>query len=77
MLGSVREGAWDDRVSTMPADGRPTMSRQVVVEDVDGHGVRARAADAEIVTALEDQDYGGRPDPCRDLEGNLAEPRLL
>ena len=43
----------------------------VVVEDADAHYARARAAGAEIVRELEDQDYGSRDYSARDFEGNL------
>ncbi len=33
--------------------------------------VRARAAGAQIVLDLKDQDYGGRDFSCFDLEGHL------
>jgi uncharacterized glyoxalase superfamily protein PhnB len=43
----------------------------VAVEDPDGHYERAKAAGAEIVMELTDQDYGSRDYSCRDPEGNL------
>jgi uncharacterized glyoxalase superfamily protein PhnB len=43
----------------------------VVVEDADAHHERAKAAGAEIVRELEDQDYGSRDYSARDFEGNL------
>ena len=43
----------------------------VVVDDADAHYERARAAGAEIVKELEDQDYGSRDYSARDPEGNL------
>jgi uncharacterized glyoxalase superfamily protein PhnB len=43
----------------------------VVVEDADAHHDRAKAAGAEIVRPLEDQDYGSRDYSARDPEGNL------
>jgi uncharacterized glyoxalase superfamily protein PhnB len=43
----------------------------VVVSDADAHYERARAAGAEIVRELEDQDYGSRDYSARDFEGNL------
>jgi uncharacterized glyoxalase superfamily protein PhnB len=41
----------------------------VVVEDVDAHCERARAAGAEITRAPEDTDYGSRDYSARDREG--------
>jgi uncharacterized glyoxalase superfamily protein PhnB len=43
----------------------------VVVEDADAHHDRARAAGAEIVRELSDQEYGSRDYSARDPEGNL------
>jgi uncharacterized glyoxalase superfamily protein PhnB len=43
----------------------------VVVEDADAHFERAKAAGAEIVRELTDQDYGSRDYSARDPEGNL------
>ena len=43
----------------------------VVVEDVDGHCARAKAAGADVFREPEDQDYGGRDYSCRDPEGNV------
>jgi uncharacterized glyoxalase superfamily protein PhnB len=43
----------------------------VVVEDADAHYAQAKAAGAEIVRELEDQDYGSRDYSARDFEGNL------
>jgi uncharacterized glyoxalase superfamily protein PhnB len=43
----------------------------VVVDDADAHHAQAKAAGAEIVRELEDQDYGSRDYSARDFEGNL------
>jgi uncharacterized glyoxalase superfamily protein PhnB len=43
----------------------------VVVRDADAHYARARAAGAEIVSELTDQEYGSRDYTARDPEGNL------
>jgi uncharacterized glyoxalase superfamily protein PhnB len=43
----------------------------VVVDDPDSHHARAKAAGAEIVMELADQDYGSRDYSARDPEGNL------
>jgi uncharacterized glyoxalase superfamily protein PhnB len=43
----------------------------VGVEDADAHHERAKAAGAEIIRPLEDQDYGSRDYSARDPEGNL------
>ena len=64
MLGSERE----DPVSGSHA-GQGW--QYVVVEDTDAHHDRAKAAGAEIVMELTDQDYGSRDYAARDPEGNL------
>lgn len=43
----------------------------VVVENIDSHYERARAAGAEIVRPLADTDHGSREYSLRDLEGHL------
>jgi uncharacterized glyoxalase superfamily protein PhnB len=64
MLGSAREGStWPQRPSGY--------ALYVVVADPDAHHDRAKAAGAEIVMALTDQDYGSREYGARDPEGNL------
>lgn len=71
MLGSARD---DDHgaLFTTPAEaGRPTSAMYVVVDDVDAHAERARAAGAEIVQEPVDQDYGGRLYTARDPEGHV------
>lgn len=49
--------------------GGNTSTTYVVLNDVDGHADRARAAGAEIIMEPEDQDYGGRSYAARDPEG--------
>ena len=56
-------------VSVIQAGGN-TQSAYVVVEDVDAHAARARAAGANIYMEPRDQDYGGRGYGARDPEGN-------
>jgi uncharacterized glyoxalase superfamily protein PhnB len=58
-------------VQTTRRLGGSTGGIYVVVEDVDAHCARARAAGAEIVRGPETMDYGSREYACRDLEGNL------
>jgi len=50
--------------------GATTGGIYVVVDDVDAHAARARAAGAVIVRAPKDEEYGGRLYTCRDLEGH-------
>ena len=51
--------------------GIGTQSAFVIVENADAHYARAKAAGAEIVMEVEDQDYGGRLYACLDPEGHL------
>ena len=43
----------------------------VVVDDPDAHHERAKAAGANIIRELEDQDYGSRDYSARDPESNI------
>ena len=63
MLGTQRDDSYGSHV------GQGWM--YVVVDDADAHYARAKAAGAEIVRELEDQDYGSRDYSARDFEGNL------
>jgi uncharacterized glyoxalase superfamily protein PhnB len=69
MLGSAR----DDEFAAMVGEpgGKSGQAIYVVVDDADAHFARAKAAGAEIVTGLTDQDYGSRDYICRDPEGYL------
>ena len=72
MLGSAREDEFGQRVKPpREIGGIGTQSAYVIVEDADAHYARAKAAGAEIVMEVEDQDYGGRLYACRDPEGHL------
>ena len=74
MLGSGggHEGAFDERVRPPKSRKEPRPSSiYVIVEDADAHYARARAAGAEILSELEDPEYGGRAYTCSDLEGNV------
>jgi uncharacterized glyoxalase superfamily protein PhnB len=57
--------------ATREIGGIGTQSAYVIVEDADAHYARAKAAGAEIVMEVEDQDYGGRLYSCLDPEGHL------
>jgi len=71
MLGSGHGGDYD-RLITQPSDaGGVTQAPYIVVADVDAHYARAKAAGAEIVIDIADQDYGGRLYVCRDPEGHV------
>ena len=72
MLGSAREDEFGQRVNPpREIGGIGTQSAYVIVEDADAHYARAKAAGAEIVMEVEDQDYGGRLYSCLDPEGHL------
>lgn len=43
----------------------------LVVDDIDAHHARARAAGAEVVREPTDTDYGSRDYAARDLAGNV------
>ena len=71
MLGSWREDAFAKLQSTPGKLGGTTQSPYLVVADADAVYVKAKAAGAEIVYDLRDEDYGGRGFSCRDPEGHL------
>ena len=71
MLGSVRDGEYDNLMIQPTDAGAVTQAPYVIVDDVDAHCARARTAGAEIVMEPADQDYGGRLYSCRDIERHL------
>jgi len=71
MLGSARDDEFG-KLQRTPRDlGGVTQSAYIVVLDADAHYARARAAGAQIVLEIQDEDYGGRGYSCRDPEGHL------
>lgn len=72
MLGSVRENEFG-ALMKQPNEigGAETQSPYLIVEDADAVYEKAKAADAEIVVEIKDEEYGGRGFSCRDLEGHL------
>jgi uncharacterized glyoxalase superfamily protein PhnB len=55
-----------------PCDaGGVTMSTYAIVDDVDAHYARAKAAGAVITREPVTQDYGGRDYTAKDPEGNV------
>lgn len=72
MLGPVTDSAYG-RAVRQPDEvgGVSTQSIYVVVNSADALYAQAKAAGAEIVIELKDEDYGGRGFSCRDLEGHL------
>jgi uncharacterized glyoxalase superfamily protein PhnB len=73
MLGSADNASdWGRQIAQPEEIGmRETQSPCVIVRDTDAHYARAKAAGAQIVMDISDQDYGGRGYSCRDLEGHL------
>ena len=74
MLGSVagKESNWG-RTIKQPDEigGAETQSAYLIVADADMLYERAKAAGAEILLQIRDEDYGGRGFICRDLEGHV------
>ena len=72
MLGPV-EGSAFDKLMTQPEDagGTETQICYLFVEDAGAHYERAKAAGAEIVLDIEEEDGGGRGYSCRDPEGHI------
>ena len=72
MLGSIRETEFNKNMK-QPDEigGAETQSCYVVVPDADAHYGRAKAAGAQILMDIHDEDYGGRGYACRDLEGHI------
>jgi uncharacterized glyoxalase superfamily protein PhnB len=73
MLGSVATGSAWGRLIRQPdeLDGAETQSAYLIVADADAVYARAKAAGAEILLDIKDEDYGGRGFTCRDLEGHI------
>jgi uncharacterized glyoxalase superfamily protein PhnB len=74
MLGSAsdRESDWG-RLIRQPdeIDDTETQSPYLIVADADAIYARAKAAGAELVLDIKDEDYGGRGFTCRDPEGHI------
>ena len=59
------------KMLTVAEAGGATIGLYLVVQDVDAHAGRARAAGADVFRGPEDQSYGGRDYSARDPEGNV------
>jgi uncharacterized glyoxalase superfamily protein PhnB len=72
MLGSVADTEFG-RLMRQPDEvgGCETQSAYLIVADADAVYARAKAAGAEILLDIKDEDYGGRGFSCRDLEGHI------
>ena len=68
MLGSARP---DETMASPQVLGATTQALYVYVDDLDSHFERARSAGAEILSPIEDTDFGSREYHVRDLEGHL------
>ena len=71
MLGSVRNDEFGQVQSTPRELGKTTQSPYLVVSDADRVYRTAKAAGAEIVIDIKNEDYGGRGFTCRDPEGHV------
>jgi uncharacterized glyoxalase superfamily protein PhnB len=74
MLGSAVEKAneWGKLIKQPDQiGGAETQSAYLIVADTDVLYARAKAAGAQIVIDIKDEDYGGRGFSCRDIEGHL------
>ena len=58
-------------MKTVAEAGGPTVGLYLVVDDVDAHAERARAAGAVIILEPRDQPYGGRGYSARDPDGHV------
>jgi uncharacterized glyoxalase superfamily protein PhnB len=72
MLGTVRQSVFD-RFMKQPEEigGAETQSPYLIVDDADAVYEKAKAAGAEMVIEIKDEDYGGRGFSCKDPEGHL------
>lgn len=71
MLGSATETEYGKLVEAPGKNRAVTQGIYVVVPEVDKHYGRAKAAGAEIVIDIKDEDYGGRDYTARDPEGHV------
>lgn len=71
MLATAADSEWTAAASMKtPAEaGGNTVSLYVVLDDVDAHCERARAAGARIIREPREEDYGGRGYGALDCEG--------
>ena len=71
MLGSAREGEFDDIVGPSSPEGTLTQSAYIVVNDIPALYESVKASGANIVMELTEQHYGGSLFAVRDPEGQL------
>ena len=71
MLGSAKDDELG-QLTKLPSEiGTTTQTVYIVIEDIDAHYERTKAASAEFMMEIEDQDHGGRLYSARDPEGHL------
>lgn len=51
--------------------GYNTQTPYFIIDKIDSHYKIAKAANAEIILEIKNEDYGGRGYSCKDLEGNI------
>ncbi len=75
MLGSADSGSDFSKLIKHPKEieGFVTQSVYIIIDDneIDEHFDRAKSNGAEIIIALQNEDYGGKNYTCRDLEGHI------
>jgi uncharacterized glyoxalase superfamily protein PhnB len=72
MLGSVTPSDYGKLVKQPDeTGGAVTQSTYVIIPDADAHYKKAKAAGAEILIDIKNEDYGGRGYTCRDPEGHI------
>jgi uncharacterized glyoxalase superfamily protein PhnB len=72
MLGSVKEGPYDEHIrQPNQLGGHETQSPYLIVSDCEAIYRQAKAAGAEMVMDLETKEYGGSGFTCKDPEGHL------
>jgi uncharacterized glyoxalase superfamily protein PhnB len=71
MLGSGTNPAFEPLFKQPSEAGGETRNVYLVVGDADAVYAQAKAAGAEIVVEIKDENYGGRGFTCRDPEGHL------
>jgi uncharacterized glyoxalase superfamily protein PhnB len=72
MLGPIHEGEFG-KYMKQPDEigGAETQSCYIMVPDADAVYARAKAAGAEILIEIKDEEYGGRGFTCRDPQGHI------